>query len=299
VKGQLQDPERLRISDLGVGDRSLEATQALAAGPDHELTDAAAGIAVAIRVLERETLIVVVVPDDDDIRADLVEQVPERTYSLRVAVLTGAEERVVPVGDRAECVARRQVGREPLALRIGLVATADLIAQAVEDHDVPVAQLVAVVALARLTSSGAEVGEVGARARGVVVMVAGRGTCPRLICSPSRVVAVRELLTSPVGVGVVAGGEHGSGNAIDEVRGLLVASTRGANGDVACSDEHRIVSGEIRDRTVRSGLSDLARQGVVRCAEHTDHERAHRAAHDQYAEPAQDRSLSCHGPTLR
>ena len=71
------------------------------AGPDDELADARCLVLAAGRILRPEPLVVVVVPVDDDVGAGPVERVPERPDRGVVAVLAGAEPRVVP--DRHAC----------------------------------------------------------------------------------------------------------------------------------------------------------------------------------------------------
>ena len=74
-------------------------------------------VAVAVRVLRREPLVVVVVAVQDEVGAGVVQDVPERRDRRVVAVLAAAEPRLVPHRERAPGVAAAQVLAEPLELR--------------------------------------------------------------------------------------------------------------------------------------------------------------------------------------
>src|SRR5215212_7384619 len=101
---------------------------------------------------------------------------------------------MVPVGQRTGGGVRREILAKPLFLgRAGMTA-AHLGAVGVEDHDVPGAQGVAVVALRGLPGGGSEIAKVAARATGEVVVVASGRLGAALVAAPSRVVAVGELL---------------------------------------------------------------------------------------------------------
>src|SRR3989454_11281411 len=96
------------------------------------------------RRLRGEPLVVVVVPDDDQLRPGVVQVLPQRRHLGVSPLVAGAEERVVPVGDRAPLGALGEIGLEPYLLRRAHVHR-DV---AVQRDDVPGAQIVAVVALA-------------------------------------------------------------------------------------------------------------------------------------------------------
>src|SRR6266700_567348 len=101
----------------------------------------------------------------------------------------GAEARHMPVGERAALGARGQIGLEPQLLgRAGGRGDAG-----VQDHDVPGAEIVAVVALAALAGSAAEVVEVGGGARDPVFQVVVGGMRARFVAAPRGVVAVGEI----------------------------------------------------------------------------------------------------------
>jgi hypothetical protein len=85
---QLEYAEMLGVPDLRVGLRAAEAHQPGTSGPDDELTHTRSVCRTA-RALLRETLVVVVVPADDDVAACLLQRGPERRH-FRVRRVTGA-----------------------------------------------------------------------------------------------------------------------------------------------------------------------------------------------------------------
>ena len=109
--------EGARDADLAVGGDRREVAQHRAAGPDDELADAGGLVLAAGRILRPEPLVIVVVAVDDDVRPGPVERVPERPDRGVVAVHARAEPRVVP--DRHRALGGRSLrGRlEPATLR--------------------------------------------------------------------------------------------------------------------------------------------------------------------------------------
>src|SRR5438105_3426039 len=81
-------------------------------------------------------------------------------------------------------------------------------AVAVEDNDVPGAEVVAVPTLPDLAGGGPEVVEVAGGVGRAVLVVAGRRPDPVLVAAPGRVVAGGEVRRRAVLVDVVAGREH-------------------------------------------------------------------------------------------
>src|SRR5262245_53791138 len=79
---------------------------------------------------------------------------------------------------------------------------------AVQCHDVPRPQVVAIIPLPRRSSPGTEVREVGSRVVGIVIMVAGRGRGAAFVPAPRRLIAVPELFGRPFPVGMVPDGKH-------------------------------------------------------------------------------------------
>ena len=108
---------------------------------------------------------------------------------------------------------------------------------AIERHDVPGANIVAVVPKTRRACDRAEVGIVGDGRRRVVLVVARRWARPSLVASPRHVVAVTVLVSGAGFVRVIAGREDHAADRIQKSRrffGPRVAALR----DVAGADEH-------------------------------------------------------------
>src|SRR5881396_295031 len=130
---------------------------------------------------------------------------------------------------------RGEVSAEPLLLGRAR-AHGDV---TVERHDVPGAEIIAVVSLGGIARRGPEVGEVvrGSRAR-VILVVAERGRRARLVPAPARVVAVLVIRERPARVDIVAEVEHGARCRIEDGgRGLVAAGA--ARGDGPGPDERR------------------------------------------------------------
>jgi hypothetical protein len=102
---------------------------------------------------------------------------------------------------------------------------------------VPGAEVVAVVAASRIAGGGTEVGVVRRRARDAIIVVAGCRPGAVLVAPPGRLVAEGEFGEGAVGVGVVAGGEDGAGDGVEQFGGGFVVVV-GAAGDVAGADEN-------------------------------------------------------------
>ena len=180
-----------------------------AAGADHELADAVLRIGLAGRVLRRETLVVVVVPRQHDVRSGGVEGPPERVEGGVVAVRPRGEAGVMPVGERAGPGVGGEVVGQPAELRRARAAAADVGAVGVEDDDVPGAEVVAVPALGAVARRRSEVVEVAGGAGGLILVVARRRAQERLQPSPGR--AERSLVGGEraVEILVVPQQEHG------------------------------------------------------------------------------------------
>ncbi len=73
-------------------------------------------VEVPVGILRGESLVVVIVAVDHEVGSGVVQRLPERRDVLIVAVLSGAEPRVMPDRDRAVCLARAQVVRQPASL---------------------------------------------------------------------------------------------------------------------------------------------------------------------------------------
>src|SRR5215218_4855097 len=96
---------------------------------------------------------------------------------------------------------------EPAALRREFAAAAHLRAVAVEHDNTPAAPLVSIVAFGGIPCPASEVAEVAGGVWRKVLMVAYRGLGAALLRAPGGVVAVLELRSGAVGVGVVPEGE--------------------------------------------------------------------------------------------
>src|SRR5256885_4586801 len=100
----------------------------------------------------------------------------------------------MPVRHRATPGARDEIGAEPLLLSRARGRRDP----AVQHHDVPVAQVVAVVALAGGPSRGAEIVEVWLGTALLVLDLARRRAGARLVAAPNRVVALVEPILCSV-----------------------------------------------------------------------------------------------------
>src|SRR5215211_5002429 len=115
------------------------------------------------------------VPTEDHVGALVVERIPERLHYVRLGGRR-REERVMEGGHRARSKMCCQIPLEPLPLRGGCAATAHLRAVAVQDHDVPAAAIITVVAFARISRlAGSEVVEVGGGTGRLVLVVTHGG----------------------------------------------------------------------------------------------------------------------------
>src|SRR5918993_4104874 len=144
--------------------------------PHDELADAPCRRAFTTRGYAGEALVAVDVTREDDVGVLVVELTPEGLHLGAIVGATGSIERVVEVGQRAPRAVVGQVLLEPAPLGGFPVTPTDLLAVAVEGHDVPGPSVVGVVASAGLPRPPSEVIEVGLRPRGgVVLMVASGG----------------------------------------------------------------------------------------------------------------------------
>src|SRR2546429_1394646 len=108
---------------------------------------------------------------------------------------------------------------------------------AVEPHDVPGAEVVAVVELAAVPRRGAEIVPVAELVRRLVLVVTDRGTGARLVSAPGGIVTLGVVGVRAVGIGVVARREYRARNAIEQLCGRVVTGTA-AVGDVAGTDQY-------------------------------------------------------------
>ena len=172
-------------------------------------------------------------PVDDESGSVVVQQAPDRLHMGIVPVFPRTEHGMVPVGHRALGAADREVGLKPLVLRRSGAGRH----VAIERHDVPGPDIVAVVPKTRETCDRAEVGIVGEGRRRVVLVIARRGARARLVASPRQIVAVTVLLRGAVFVRVVAGREDHSVDRIQQSHRLLRPRVA-TRCDVAGADQH-------------------------------------------------------------
>jgi hypothetical protein len=124
-------------------------------GAHHELLKSPHVIEAAVWRESREPLIVVIVAIEHHRGAMVIQRLPQRLHRLIVAVATGAEARVMPIGQHTRRATRRQIRTQPSLLRRSGMTPADLITVAVERDQMPLADLETVVAEPAHTGSSA------------------------------------------------------------------------------------------------------------------------------------------------
>ena len=174
MQRELEDAERVGVADFAVENRDNKWAMTFSAGADDEFADPVLGVGLAAGVLRSEALVVVVVAVEDERGVRGVQIIPERFRvgipSIRAA---RAEERLVPVGGNASGGMSLQILLQPFFLRRADAAAARGPALAIEHHDVPRAQVVTVIAGLGIARGRAEIVEVGRRAAGMKIMIAG------------------------------------------------------------------------------------------------------------------------------
>src|SRR6266852_1100370 len=104
VEGELQHTEGLVASNLAVRAGLRKRVEVPSPDSDYDLPDSTLRVGFAVRVLEGEALIVVLVTVQHELRAGLVESPPNGPH-LRVDGVgflhARAEQRMVPIGERA------------------------------------------------------------------------------------------------------------------------------------------------------------------------------------------------------
>src|SRR5215208_5276706 len=167
----------------------------------------------------------------------VVKDVPEGLHLGAIVAITRSIERVVEVGQRAPPLVVGEVPPQPAPLGGAPLTPPDLLAVAVESHDVPGPSIVRVVASSWLPRTPSEVIEVGLRpGGGVVLVVASRRPRAVFVPAPGGIVAVAELLAGALGVDVVAEGEDGSRYSVQQPCCFAV-SLEVASGDVSRPDQ--------------------------------------------------------------
>src|SRR5919107_1551361 len=151
----------------------------------------------------------------------LIEYLPGRLHPRIVAVKAAGEHRVVPVGEHTLLLSPFEVLLQPPHLRRALEAPFDEAAHGVENHDVPLAEVVRVPTFFGPTGSLAKVVKVRSSVVGgtilvlvallTVVVVSWGRVGDVLETPPGRLVALVELCFCSVLVRVVPEGEHSIG----------------------------------------------------------------------------------------
>src|SRR5918998_5582658 len=151
--------------------RALLSPARRTARPHDELADAPSRRTFATRGYAGEALVAVGVPREDEVGVLVVKDVPEGLYLGAIVGATGSIERVVEVGQCAPRSVVGEVSAEPAPLGGFPVTPTNLLAVAVEGHDVPGPSIVGGVASGP-PRTPSEVIEVGLGLRSVIVVVA-------------------------------------------------------------------------------------------------------------------------------
>src|SRR5205807_851245 len=96
-----------------------------------------------------------------------------------------------------------QVLMQPLPLRRCRVTASDGSALAIQDNDVPRAEIIAVVGPAGLSGGSFKIPRVTRGAILVVLVIARRGPCTFLEATPGRAIAFGKLLVAAVRIGQI------------------------------------------------------------------------------------------------
>src|SRR5450755_1965852 len=207
---QLQDPECVRITDFAIRMRIAEGPLILTARASHKFADAPLGVGFAVGILESESLVVVVVSTNDDVGIRVVESLPKRFEFGIVAVLgAGAEQRLVKISQSAGGRMRGEICAEPFFFARTGITAADLRALAIQDDDVPVAQLITVEAIFRVSGNVSEILEIESGTSGMKFMIANCRPGASFEAAPSFIVAF-EIFPSAIWIRQVADSHHRS-----------------------------------------------------------------------------------------
>ncbi len=180
VERKLQDTVGRTVAHLTVGPRSSRFLQVLATRAHDKLAHALGRVRCPRRCLRCEPLVVVVVRVQHDVRAPVVQRVPQRLHGGEEVCPGGAEPRMMPIRECALLGVSGELGAQPLFLgRSG--GHRDVV---VQHHDMPRTQVVAVVVLRRVPRGRAEVLVVSRGARGLVILIAYARPRPRFIATP-------------------------------------------------------------------------------------------------------------------
>src|SRR5207237_10070518 len=178
-----------------------------------------------------------------------------RTESDRPRRERRVEPRLVPHGYDAALVRGREVRPKPQLLRRS-GRRRHVTVLRVQHDDVPGAEIVAVVVLAAVAGLLTPVPPRRIRIAQVVLVVPDRGFGTRLVTTPRWSVAVGVVGVRRIGIGVIANGEDGAGDGVEQRGGPLIAQEAPAVGDVARADEGYRPRGVGRHRGNPAGAVD-------------------------------------------
>jgi len=148
-----------------------------------------------------------------------------------------------------------EVRTQPFFLLRALLASAYLVAFAVEHDDVPRPQVIAVVAFLWITRIRTEIVEVWRGAVGMKFVVSYRRKRSVFVASPGGLLAIPEFLRGAAFVSVVACGEYDAWNRVEKLRCGFSARQILASGNVTSSHEnwHSACNGSRINRSCQRG----------------------------------------------
>jgi len=239
LQGELEDAKGGIVANFAIRLGFAERAMILSARANNEFANATRGIRRSVRSLGSKTLVVVVVAVDDHVGVGVVKRIPKRLDFEIVAVgAAGTEQRLVPIGECTSDRMRGKISAKPLFLwRAGFTA-ADVFAFAVQNDDVPGAEIVAVVAGLWVARGSAKIIEIRRGCGRVKLMIAGRRARARLGAAPGFVITL-EILFAAVWISKVARGEDRAGNLVEQFRGSFCAGGILAVGDVTGTYKNR------------------------------------------------------------
>src|SRR6266536_5141299 len=171
AQGQYQDTKCSVVPDDTVRLNLLEPVVALAAGPDDKFAQARR-VGVAERVLWGETFVIMLVSVEHYVGMGSKQVPPEGAVGRFVAMLAGAESRLMPVRECARGRMLPQICREPPLLRGSAETAANEGAISVQRDQMPGSQVEAVVAAGRHACGRAKIVVVASSISAYVLMIA-------------------------------------------------------------------------------------------------------------------------------
>jgi hypothetical protein len=116
VKLETKDTVAAEVPSLAVGLRQKNRRERTPPGSNNELANSTSRVSNRIGCLRSEALIIMIVTCYDDVGVELVQRTENVLHDGYVAVKTRAEDRIVPVSERAMSGARGKIGAKPLLL---------------------------------------------------------------------------------------------------------------------------------------------------------------------------------------